>query len=353
MRLCPHVIIWLYCAIQISFTQSIPRNAFTYSKEKIPEHCGRSAFDEFWAKYFTEQAISKRIVGGTLSKNGEWPWLISVMFHQTAEQAKRLTRKGSSGTDGQDDYTSPFMPRSLVINLPDGSRIFHLCGATLIHPQWALSAAHCFQPNGDYPDLSTDPERWIARVGEHDMLDESFPHYDMELERIFVFPRYHAVSQSGDIALLKFRNPVPIGRFVNIACLPTASEELEPGKECYSVGWGHETQDATNISTILKHVPVSVVPKGECIINYATLRQSPEELPVAIEDTMICAGHSQGGKDSCQFDSGGPLVCQLNGQWRVMGIISFGHGCGLPKFPGVHTKVSAYIRWIKYVTNVF
>ena len=39
--------------------------------------------------------------------------------------------------------------------------------------------------------------------------------------------------------------------------------------------------------------------------------------------TMICAGYEKGGKDSCQGDSAGPMMC--GNQLYV--VVSFRHGC--------------------------
>ena len=35
-----------------------------------------------------------------------------------------------------------------------------------------------------------------------------------------------------------------------------------------------------------------------------------------------------------------------NGRWELVGITSYGSGCGLPGFPGVYTLVTAYQEWI-------
>lgn len=48
-----------------------------------------------------------------------------------------------------------------------------------------------------------------------------------------------------------------------------------------------------------------------------------------------------------QGDGGGPLVCEKNGQWYQVGIVSFGIGCGRRNVPGVYTRVSAYENWIE------
>ena len=51
----------------------------------------------------------KRIVGGEESSAGEWPWLVTLQMAR-------------NGTDFE-----------------------HLCGGSLIHPQWVVTAAHCFE----------------------------------------------------------------------------------------------------------------------------------------------------------------------------------------------------------------
>ena len=55
-------------------------------------------------------------------------------------------------------------------------------------------------------------------------------------------------------------------------------------------------------------------------------------------------------QDGCQGDSGGPLAIEENGNWYLVGVTSFGRGCGDPDFPGVWTRVSAFIPWITDVT---
>ena len=47
-----------------------------------------------------------------------------------------------------------------------------------------------------------------------------------------------------------------------------------------------------------------------------------------------------------QGDGGGPLVCEKDGQWFQVGVVSFGIGCGRTNLPGVYTRLSAFDAWI-------
>ncbi|OCT61941.1 hypothetical protein XELAEV_18047974mg [Xenopus laevis] len=45
-------------------------------------------------------------------------------------------------------------------------------------------------------------------------------------------------------------------------------------------------------------------------------------------------------------DSGGPLICYENDRWYLVGIASFGEGCG-GDFPGVYSSIPAHMEWIR------
>lgn len=71
---------------------------------------------------------------------------------------------------------------------------------------------------------------------------------------------------------------------------------------------------------------------------------------------QLCAGGSgvsQGGKDSCKGDSGGPLMFLSDRggspKFYVAGVVSEGPDCERAaehQVPGIYTRVSAFVHWI-------
>lgn len=70
-----------------------------------------------------------------------------------------------------------------------------------------------------------------------------------------------------------------------------------------------------------------------------------------IDDRIICAGWTRGGKDACQGDSGGPLMygkAEVNNvRYYQIGVISYGFRCAEAGYPGVYTRVTNFIDWIQ------
>ena len=79
---------------------------------------------------------------------------------------------------------------------------------------------------------------------------------------------------------------------------------------------------------------------------YLTLTDLNGNVILKLSSGMFCAGYLEGGIDTCQGDSGGGMICEVRGRQSVMGLTSWGTGCGRPNRPGVYTKVSDYLDWI-------
>lgn len=127
--------------------------------------------------------------------------------------------------------------------------------------------------------------------------------------------------------------------FIKPICLPTPSERSSVGDKHIVAGWG-KTEYA-NSSPIKLKLRVPVVADSQCSTRFRTAG-------VTLSNKQLCAGGER-GKDSCNGDSGGPLMTTFGNdtsQWYVAGVVSFGARCGTQGWPGIYTRVAEYTDWI-------
>ena len=63
----------------------------------------------------------------------------------------------------------------------------------------------------------------------------------------------------------------------------------------------------------------------------------------------FCAGYDDGSQDTCYEDSGGPLICVVDGAPVLYGVVSWGYGCAHRDYPGIYAKVASQIDWLSSV----
>ncbi|XP_073758436.1 coagulation factor XI isoform X4 [Callorhinus ursinus] len=235
--------------------------------------------------------IKPRIVGGTASVPGEWPWQITLHI------------------------TSPTQR--------------HLCGGSIIGNQWILTAAHCF-------DEVESPKilRVYSGILNQSEIKKNTSFFGVQ--EIIIHDQYEVAESGYDIALLKLETAINYTDAQRPICLPSKGDRNVIYTDCWVTGWGYQKLRG-KIQNTLQKANIPLVTTEECQIRYRRHK---------ISSKMICAGYKEGGKDACKGDSGGPLSCKHNEVWHLVGITSWGEGCGQRERPGVYTNVVKYVDWI-------
>lgn len=152
-------------------------------------------------------------------------------------------------------------------------------------------------------------------------------------------PQYSDNAFDYDIAVLELSSDLTFGPSVAPISLPKTNDSWLANTEALVTGWGFTSENSPKNSNTLQGVVIEIVDKETCQKAYGT---------ALITDNMICAGVSEGGKDACQEDSGGPL--QIDDV--LVGVVSFGSGCGRVGFPGVYASTAAFRDFIRDFTGL-
>eukprot|EP00970_Alexandrium_tamarense_P000139 scaffold18_cov241-Alexandrium_tamarense.AAC.2 len=200
------------------------------------------------------------------------------------------------------------------------------CGASLITPHFALTAAHCVLSFGGVNKMYLkDTSQCVGDVYTH--------------------PEYNSYTIENDVALLYLPNgmydidPVQLNEDPNV---PVDGSPLD------LAGWG--AYNITDYYSYYSNVPLSTT------LNYVTNADcmSPPFIwqEGDITDSMMCAIDED--SSACYGDSGGPLVlANVNGDGPAqpvvqVGIVSWGiYGCLNATAPNVYTRISDVADWIK------
>ncbi|XP_074681938.1 acrosin-like [Strix aluco] len=200
--------------------------------------------DAYYGAYYG----TSRVVGGTGAQPGAWPWIVSIQDPWEA------------GTG-------------------------HVCGGSLISPQWVLTAAHCFLE-------ARHIAMWRVVVGANHLTQPGPETQVRSIKRLLVHPRYSNITKRNDIALLHLDQPVQCGYYVQLACVPDASLRVSELTNCYISGWGATTARSAGTTDVLQEAKVHLIDPNLC--------NSSRWYRGAVHPYNLCAGYPQGGIDTCQ-----------------------------------------------------
>jgi secreted trypsin-like serine protease len=278
------------------------------------------------------ERANERILGGGLAHIESWPGFVSLRMSRAAPDGKR-------------DST-------------------YFCAGVLVDKKWVVTAAHCIKAASHSVELVQG--KWVeARnhplwqkgadfeiiEGREDLTKDANERVLLP-KSIKVHEQYQGITGGYDIALVELATAATM-KPMKLSVSRSADPASSNGTNMYVAGFGkaranqgeldEETTDQKNTARAYTHLLKE---------NYLPLFENDKcgaAVGQTIHDRQICAGHvKRRNEDSCNADSGGPLVRLDSNECPVLvGLVSYGIGCGKEGVPGVYTRVSAFHDWIK------
>ncbi|KAK0415059.1 hypothetical protein QR680_011752 [Steinernema hermaphroditum] len=269
-----------------------------------------------------------------------WLTLFTLVAVAATSSASHLNTSeliyGSQLVDGSE------FPFQLFVRLQIGSSIA-MCGATLLSPRYALTAAHCVDEH--------DPSYTMVFAGIHN-LEKLFPPGSQMAfaKRFIIHPEFNQASfKHNDIALIELDREMKetdTVKFIKIDALWLLPEL--PGANGVILGFGVNGWNG-EASLQLHSAHVKIVDFNICTERW---KNSEYEIPIMLG--TVCTDSTHSG--FLKGDNGGPLLYQrFNAQtkkneWRQLGIASIGQSVK-GDLPNVYTRVPSFCTWITQNTN--
>lgn len=205
----------------------------------------------------------------------------------------------------------------------------HICGASLITENRALTAATCVKRN-------IKKVEYTILAGSA-MMSGDMNSIEVGVSEFIFHSKFNSTSNCCryNIVVMKLSKSIPFGSKTKPILLPKQSSEVAYRTMANVSGWGKTESNSMSEHVLLANVTTAT--NQQCNTFYSGI--------IKITDDMVCAGDFTGKKGICVGDQGGALVSNN----LQIGIASFSLNCALWTFPGVYTRVAFFSDWIKSV----
>ncbi|XP_034478951.1 venom serine protease [Drosophila innubila] len=316
----------------------------------LPSNNGQCSTDNFWVDNEGDLLMrgAENFCGsGTLNRESLFTELVfayistgsvSGNFRCTVTVQPQNCNCGWSASprisNGQQAAANEFP--SMVALKDRTSNIPTFCGGVIVSHRHIITAAHCTLQVSQATNI-------VAIAGTNNLQNPTSSIYYAQyaIQQMIRHGQYvNDPNVINDIAVLVTAATIKWSRGVGPICLPPQGTTSSFAYDTVDViGWG-TTTFAGYTSPTLQKINLMVINNQDCQTEYSGV--------ATINSGQICTNDYTGNKrDSCQYDSGGPVIMRTSRHFLV-GVISFGKQCASESYAtGVNTRVTTYITWIR------